>query len=66
MSRQLYSVEVIWADTLKHIASSSINAINAASALLMFSGHGAELRKVSKTMSQAKIGPYIYRVWKEC
>lgn len=65
MNRKLYSVEVIWADSLKHIASSSINAINAAAALLMFSGHGAELRKVSSTMSQAKIGPYIYRVWKE-
>lgn len=65
MTRKLYSVEVIWADTLKHIASASIEAINPASALLLFSGHGAPLRKIFPRCYQAIVGKYAYRVWKE-
>lgn len=65
MTRKLYSVEVIWADTLKHIASASIHAQNMAQALTMFSGHSAKLQRVTRGMSQARIGAYVYRVWSE-
>jgi len=72
MSRQtstfrkaLYTVEVLWADTLKHVASASIEAINPASALLMFSGHGASLRRIMPKCYEARVGKYAYRVWLE-
>lgn len=65
MTKKLYTVEVIWADTLKHIASASIEAINPAAALLLFSGHGAQLRKIFPRCYAAKVGKYAYRVWME-